>query len=305
MTGGSRGTASAHDGFPLAVTHYAAPRPWATLVFANAMGVRQEFYAPLARFLAGEGIEVHTFDYRGTFASRREKLAGFACDLMTWATQDLDAMVARAAASGLPVFYLGHSLGGQLLGVLPSNASVRAAITVTAGSGWYRYNDRMPLQVRLFWFAAIPSLTPLFGYFPGRALRMVGDLPAGVARQWRRWALHPDYIHSESPALAASFARVRAPIAGYSFEDDAIITRVAIDDLHRRYTQAAVERHHLHPRDLGRSRVGHFGFFAEASRDTLWRGMLLELRDAVGADNVEPRSGAPAATGPHAARATP
>jgi predicted alpha/beta hydrolase len=147
----------------------------------------------------------------------------------------------------------------------------------------------MPLQVRLFWFAAIPSLTPLFGYFPGRALRMVGDLPAGVARQWRRWALHPEYIHSESAEVAASFARVRAPVVGYSFEDDPIITRPAIDDLHGRYTQADVQRHHVHPRDVGRRHVGHFGFFAEASRDPLWRATLRKLQEAVGADNVEPR----------------
>jgi predicted alpha/beta hydrolase len=178
---------------------------------------------------------------------------------------------------GPPLFYLGHSLGGQLLGVLPHNHLVSAAVTVTAGSGWYRFNDRMPLRVRTFWFAAIPSLTPLFGYFPGRVLRMVGDLPAGVARQWRRWALHPDYIHSESPRVADSFARVQAPVTGYSFEDDPIITRPAIDDLHRRYTGALVVRRHVHPREAGRGSIGHFGFFSEASREGLWPEMLAKL----------------------------
>ena len=303
MIAGQRGTVAAHDGFALAVTRYAAERPWASMVFANAMGVRQEFYAPLARFFAEHGIDVLTFDYRGTFGSRSAPLRGFECDVMTWARQDLDAMVVEAGkldtrlrgcdghsrAGGNPIFFLGHSLGGQLLGVLPNNHRIDAAITVTAGSGWYRYNDRMPLQVRIFWFAAIPTLTALFGYFPGRAVKMVGDLPAGVARQWRRWALHPDYIHSHSAEVAKDFARVRGPIVGYSFEDDPIITRVAIDDLHRRYTQAAVERRHLEPKDAGRTSVGHFGFFAEASRDTLWPEALRKLRLAVGADNVAAR----------------
>lgn len=286
MTAGIRGTAPAHDGFPLAVTRYASRQPWASMVLANAMGVRQEFYAPLARWLAAQGVDVLTFDYRGTFASRQAPLRGFPADVMTWATQDLDAMLLAAARPGMPAFYLGHSLGGQLLGVLPSNRRIDAAVTVTAGSGWYRYNDRMPLQVRIFWFAAIPLLTPLAGYFPGRALRMVGDLPAGVARQWRRWALHPDYIHSHAPEVAAAFARVRAPVVGYSFEDDPIITRIAIDDLHRRYTGAPVERRHIHPADLGRRAVGHFGFFAEASRDTLWTEALRKLRTAAPAVNV-------------------
>jgi predicted alpha/beta hydrolase len=287
---GVRGTARAHDGFPLAVTRFTASgTPWAGLVIANAMGVRQEFYAPLAEYLAAHGIHVLTFDYRGTFASRAGKRRGFRADLMTWATQDLDAMLLEAddMAAALPVFYLGHSLGGQLLGVLPNNGRVRAAITVTAGSGWYRFNDRMPWQVRIFWFLAIPLLTPLFGRFPGKPLRMVGDLPAGVAWQWRRWCLHPDYIHSQGPEVAAAFERVRAPITSYSFEDDPIITRPAIDDLHRRYTQAIVERRHVAPGELDRASISHFGFFAEASRETLWAEALRKLQAGAAPANVE------------------
>jgi len=56
----------------------------------------------------------------------------------------------------------------------------------------------MPLQVRLFWFVFVPILTPLLGYFPGKRLRMVGDLPAGVAWQWRRWCTHRDYLLCEA-----------------------------------------------------------------------------------------------------------
>jgi predicted alpha/beta hydrolase len=281
---GARGTARAHDGFPLAVSRFTARgKPWASLVIASAMGVRQEFYAPLATFFAEQGIHVITFDYRGTFASRTTPLRGFSADVMTWATQDLDAMLVEAdeMASALPLLYLGHSLGGQLLGALPHNARVAAAITVTAGSGWYRFNDRMPLQVRIFWFAAIPLLTPLLGYFPGKALRMVGDLPAGVAWQWRRWCLHRDYIHSEGPQVAAAFERVTAAVTGYSFEDDAIITRAAVDDLHARYRRARVERRHVEPAEVGRRSIAHFGFFAEASRDTLWAEALGKLRGAI------------------------
>ncbi len=277
----SRGTARARDGYPLTVTRYtAAGKPWASLVMASAMGVRQEFYAPLARHFADNGIHVLTFDYRGTFASRPERMRGFPATVLTWANEDLDAMLveADAMASSLPLAYLGHSLGGQILGVPPNNHRVRAALTVTAGSGWYRHNDRMPFQVRLFWFGAIPALTPLFGYFPGKATRMVGDLPEGVAWQWRRWCLDRDYLHSEGAVMETSFDRVRAPIRSYSFEDDSIITRAAVDDLHGRYRQAKVERRHLEPADIGARRIAHFGFFSESSRDTLWRDSVDWLR---------------------------
>ena len=254
--------------------------PWATLVIAGAMGVRQDFYEPLARYLASQGVHVLTFDYRGMGYSRRGSLRGFETDVSAWAERDLNGMLFEAQSMGarLPLLYLGHSLGGQLLGVLPDVARVKAALTITAGSGYYRLNDRMPMRVRILWFAAIPALTPLFGYFPGKSLRIVGDLPRGVALQWRRWCLHPEYLLAEGERYRAAFRRVAIPIRGYSFEDDALIQRPAIDQLHAFYSAAQVERRHVQPAEVGARSVGHFGFFSERSRDTLWKESLAWLR---------------------------
>ena len=67
MPSSSRETAKAADGYDLAVTRFPAQgTPWATLCIGGAMGVRQDFYAPFARFLAENGIHVLTFDYRGS-----------------------------------------------------------------------------------------------------------------------------------------------------------------------------------------------------------------------------------------------
>lgn len=279
-----RDRAKAADGAELAVTRFPAEgAPWATLLVAGAMGARQEFYEPLARFLAENGIHVLTFDYRGMGASRTGPMAGVEADLTTWFEQDLEAMLreARAPGPGLPAFALGHSLGGQLFGAAAESARLAAVLTVTAGNGWYRHNDRMPFRVRIFWFVAVPLLTALFGYFPGRRVRMVGDLPRGVARQWRRWCLHRDYLLGEGPAMRARFDAVRAPILGWSFEDDPLITRVAVDELHGFYRRARVERRHVSLPAGGRARIGHFGFFARASRESLWRESLGWLRAQV------------------------
>jgi len=275
-----RGTARAADGYELAVRRFEAQgRARGTMLIAGAMGVRQDFYAGVARFFAANGFHVLTFDYRGMGASRDGSLRGFKADLSDWVEKDLNAMLheARRPAPQLPLFMLGHSLGGQTLGMAPDNEMVRALITVTAGTGWYRHNDRMPLGVRFFWFAAIPMLTPVFGYFPGKHLRMVGDLPRGVAYQWRRWSLHPEYMLCEERYRAA-FDRVKAPILGYSFDDDTIVTRPAIDQMHTFYRAAPVQRRHIHPGELGEKHIGHFGFFNERSRATLWRESLEWIR---------------------------
>jgi predicted alpha/beta hydrolase len=253
------------------------------MLIASAMGVRQDFYEPVARFFARHGVHVLTFDYRGMGASRRGGLAAFEADVADWAAKDLDAMLTEAqrADSQLPVVLLGHSLGGQIFGIAPSNASVRAAIHVSAGSGYYRFNERMRLRVRFLWFVAIPLATRLAGYFPGRALGMIGDLPRGVALQWRRWCLDPDYLLAEGPAARTAFERVRCPILSWSFEDDVMLPRSAIESLNGFYRNARLEHRHVAPGTVRAERVGHFGFFSERQR-ALWTESLAWLRAALG-----------------------
>jgi predicted alpha/beta hydrolase len=71
---------------------------------------------------------------------------------------------------------------------------------------------------------------------------------------------------------------VAAPILAYSVEDDALITRRAVDALHAAFRGAPVERRHVSPRELGVERIGHFGFFSEASEKSLWSDALAWLR---------------------------
>jgi predicted alpha/beta hydrolase len=270
-------TAKAHDGYDLAVVRFPAQgTPWATLCIAGAMGVRQDFYAPFAHFLAANGIHVLTFDYRGSGRSRPRKLADFPATVTEWAELDLDAMLgeARKPARGLPLLFAGHSLGGQILGFAPASEQVSAVLNVAVGSGYYKLNERMALHVRILWFVVMPSLLPIFGYFPGRKLRMIGDLPLGVAWQWRKWCLHPDYMLSEGGDTYARFARVKAASLSLSFSDDAMIERRAVETLEHSYPNARIESRHVAPADIGTTGVGHFGFFAGHRQATLWKDAL-------------------------------
>ena len=246
-------------------------KAWGNVLLANAMAVRQEFYHAFARFLAANGLNVTTFDYAvpHTDVSVRD-----------WIEKDLAEMLveARKPAPDLPLLFIGHSLGGQLIGVTPGNDAVRASLHITAGSGYYKFNDRMPVLVRALWFVYMPFFTPLFGYFPGRMLRAVGDLPRGVTWQWRRWCLDPDY-HLSEPGYRERYARFTAPILSISFEDDDINTKNGIDFIHSSYPH--VERRHIHPKEVGQPRIGHFGFFNERCREPLWTDALAWLKKMV------------------------
>jgi predicted alpha/beta hydrolase len=53
----------------------------------------------------------------------------------------------------------------------------------------------------------------------------VGDLPAGVILQWRKWCLNPRYsVGAEGEAVRQGYANVRFPVLALSVTDDELMT---------------------------------------------------------------------------------
>lgn len=266
------------DGTPIAARFLVPTTPMrGAVLVVPAMGVSQRYYAPLAAWLTEQGFAVATFDYRGTGESRRSPLREVEADLLTWAEHDiaavLEALVARAP--GVPITWLGHSLGGQLVPFVPGAERVAKVITVATGSGYWRENAT-PLRrkVWLFWFGAVPVATALYGYFPGKRLGMVGDLPRGVIRQWKAWCMNPAYAVGVLASARARFAAVRTPITSLSFTDDEMMSDRNIESLHGFYEGAPRTMKRLTPADVGLARIGHFGFFRPEMRAPLWDAHL-------------------------------
>jgi len=57
----------------------------------------------------------------------------------------------------------------------------------------------------------------------------------------------------------------------YALSDDAFAPAGAVQALLDLYPASKSEIRHVHPRDVGAGHIGHFGFFRESFRDTLWR----------------------------------
>lgn len=276
---------AAADGMQLAARAYwPAGRPRRAVLIVGAMGVPQSFYEAFSAWLAGQGIAVFTFDFRGMGESAPASLRGFKASIIDWATLDTPAMVqamhARLPDADLPWTYLGHSLGGQVFGLVPGRERFERMLTVASGSGYWRNNTR-PLRyyVPFLWHVMAPLTIALAGYFPGRRLGQVGDLPAGVMWQWRRWCLHPDYIGSEGQDLRQRYAQVRTPIRAVLAVDDELITPEGTRRLYRLYPNAPVEFETLIPRAHGLARIGHFGLFGKRAAHALWPLALRWIAD--------------------------
>jgi predicted alpha/beta hydrolase len=264
----------ARDGATLvADLHVPASRPTAAVVIAPAMGVPRAFYRRFGQSLAEHGALVLAFDYRGIAGSRAA--ATKSTRLRDWGELDAAGALdyARGLAPDVPVRYCGHSVGGQVFGLM-TDVVVDRALFVASQSGWAGHWDGLGrVAMSALWFALVPAAVATTGRLPMKALGQGEDVPPGVGREWATWGRHPRYIGSyadEKPGcLYATFA---GKLAAYAITDDGYAPRRAVDGLLAEYKSAAKELRVVAPHHVGKRALGHFGPFKRGG-EALWPGM--------------------------------
>lgn len=269
------------DGVRLGATFWptARPRPLGAVIVSPATGVAARYYHRYAAFLAARGFDALTYDYRGVGRSRPARLRGLDWRWRDWGERDFPAALAalRRASPEAPPMAVGHSIGGILPGMAPGAEALRRMLTVGAQIGWR--GDYAPAARRgmtLKWHVAMPALTALCGWFPGRRLGWLEDLPAGVAREWafRRARLEASWPAAERPALLARFAALRASILAVAVTDDPFAPPAAVRRGLGYFRGAPARLAILAPAALGHDAIGHFGLFHERHREDFWRDSL-------------------------------
>lgn len=265
------------DGYRLAGILFRPEKPKGRAVMINAAtGVRQEYYAKFASYLLERGYTVLTYDYRGIGSSLHGPLRELRhARMQDWARLDAGGALEflEHVAPGETLHAIGHSFGGQAFGLMPGSARIVAAFAVGSQSGYWRH---WPLPRRYgFWLmihALIPGSTPLAGYCPSSVLGLGDNLPSGVGLEWAAWCRNPGYhIGALGEAVKPGFAAFTGRLRAYCIEDDTFAPRPAVDAFLGFYPNAAAELRTVVPREVGAKAIGHFGFFREKFRATLWR----------------------------------
>jgi predicted alpha/beta hydrolase len=278
-------TFPALDGYVLGATLFLPRGAKRHAVLINsATAVPRKIYKGFAGYLARRGCAVLTYDYRGIGDSRLRaligynqprSLVGFKASMSDWAALDATAAVAwmRERYHHLPLNYVGHSFGGQALGLLANNNEVSRALLIAAQAGYWKLMAS-PERYRVFAllnFVGTP-LTRILGYAPGWS-GLGEDLPKGVFEQWTRWVMSERYLFSDPDLKALSnFAKYRGALRSLCLSDDPWATRPAVELLCSGFTSASPEILTITPADADTTAIGHLGFFRPEHRDTLWRG---------------------------------
>ena len=283
MTGGEEILqVTTRDGLVLTCSRFKAAQPGRVAILHSATGVRRRYYHRFCAYLAEQGISAYCYDYRGIGDSRPATLRGFQASFSLWAVKDAQAVFdhVRTHHPGEKIAMIGHSFGGQVLGLLEGVEQVDKALLVSAHLPSI---NTFPLRTRwagyVLWRLLIPLLTTVLGYFPSSWVGMGEPLPAGVAREWAKWGLSPRYLLDHvGENLPDRFGQVGAEITALFISDDPLGPPLAVERLLEALRHAKIQRVHLTPAALGKGPIGHFGAFRGTFQEALWPTMAAAVR---------------------------
>lgn len=253
---------------PLAATLY---RPNTTLkaavMIAPATGIKQQFYHSFASYLAEHGFGVLTFDNEGIGDSLTCPLAKCDASLISWGRHDLPAVLQTLQDEFANTSYhlIGHSAGGQLIGLMPNHEALTSVFNVACSSGRIK-NMTMPYRAKAMFFmdAFIPVGNLALGYTPSDKMGMGEPLPRGVAAQWREWCNGAGYIKTAFGKTIHTqyYDEVTTPALWLYFSDDDIANDKNVADMLRVFPNMAAEKRRVEPAEFDLEEIGHMKYFS-------------------------------------------
>ncbi len=268
--------------YSLVATEFLADKTESVVVILSATGVLQNYYYKLASFLQQHNYTVYTFDYSGIGKSKTVPLTKFDTTLSNWATNDIESVFKhiKKLHPTKKINCIGHSLGGQLLGLVPSNKLIHHTILVASQSNHYSFwKGFNKVKVYFNWFIIFPFFTSMFKYLPSKLFIKMENLPKSVAKEFSKWSKQKEYYFSKKILTEKYHHQITKKITAYSCTNDKFAPKKAVDWLTNTYTNAITTRKHLLPKDYKVQEIGHFGFFRKQFKDSIWKEFLQDLQN--------------------------
>ena len=244
--------------------------PLRAIVIHPATGVPQSYYTKFAQWLtANYGAAVLTYDYRDLGESAVGPMKHARADMADWGLKDQSAALDFLCSCypTLPVWVVGHSLGGMFTACHESADRVERVIAVAAGAAYFlRHPPHFLPLVLMFWLVLGPVTTRLFGYLPAKYSGIGADLPAGAFWQWRRWCLSRTFHRVDwgRAMPVPDLTRLKSPVTLIAISDDVLMPPASVRRLAQCYPAATqIEYREIDPKSVGLSAIGHLRILSE------------------------------------------
>ena len=234
-----------------------------------AMGVRASYYKTMAGTMASDTeFSVITADLRGhglsSVRASRQVNYGFK-DLLHY---DYEGVVQKTKElyPNLPLYLLGHSLGGQLscLYMAKNSETFKGLILIAACSVYYKAWGKRKWHT-LLGTQACRVLAQVVGHYPGEKVGFGGRESRGLVRDWSYQARTGNYVPaSDDFDYEAAMKQLNIPTLVFSFKNDRYSPISAVTHLYQKlgsHSSGSLTHHHLHKaRHQPNFVYGHFNW---------------------------------------------
>ena len=249
-------------GYTLPVNWYPAESARGSVILMAALGMGARFYQPLAQALQAAGLNVALLEQRGHGDSPWRPSHrcdwGFREPLVNEIPVALDWVKSRS--SGLPVYLMGHSLGGHYSAMAAGvyGEQIDGIILAACGSPWVGGFTGTTRRKLVFLCAMIPPVSALLGYYPGDKLGFGGREARTLMQDWRALAKTNRYqANGFSDDLDCGIAQYSGPVLSLSLADDPFAPPASVDAVVDKFIAASVSNVLLDEQTLG-DRADHF-----------------------------------------------
>lgn len=268
-------------GHSVIATEYSSNTTSNIVIICSATGVLQGYYGKFASFLSKNGFTVYTFDYAGIGLSKNNTLKKFDITLSDWAVNDIESVFKfiKNRHKNLNIHCICHSIGGQLLGLVPSNKILKNVVLVTVQNINHNFwNGFGKIKTFLNYHILIPFFTHLFGFLPSKKFMKMENLPKSMALEFASWGRKKNHVFDLKEKKLLFHHQITKNITSYSTENDNFAPKKAVDWMTDKYNKGNCIRKHLNPIDYNVKNIGHFGFFKSKFKHTIWQEFLSDLK---------------------------
>ena len=263
------------DGFELIGTLYEPTVSKAAIMIAPATGIKRQFYNSFATHLAENGYGVICFDNRGIGGSTDGSINDVDASLINWGRLDMPAVLKKLQATfpNQSHHLIGHSAGGQLLGLMDNSPEINSMFNFACSSGSLR-NMPYPFKFTAAFYLNVflPVSNLLFGKTNSQWMGMGEPIPKRVAVEWNRWCNGAGYVATDfgKEIKEHHYHKLELPSMWLYATDDGIANLANVNDMTRVYTKSKIEILALDPKELGLKQLGHMGFFSSKNKK-VWK----------------------------------
>lgn len=271
------------DGIKLKGTLLIPKNPKALIQFNSGTATKKEFYLSFLTYLTEHDYLCCLWNYRGCEQNDNLKNSDFT--FSDYGTKDMPAIKTYLSNrfSNLPFLFIGHSAGGQQIGLINNLDNIKGNINIGVSTGYY---PNMPFGYRMkayfFFYLFSPVSAFINKYVKAKPYGLMENLPKKVVFEWRDWLEKENYFFDDKfygkTVPTGHFKNFKFPIHVYYSTDDPVSNAKNSSTFWSHVkSEKGICFTELSPQKFGLKSIGHFGYFRKSMKDKFWEDIVTRL----------------------------